>query len=265
MLLWKCWRDLRIAFFIGLGWLALLTAGIIEHALHSRDSLTYNVASPGHAVQIVAFFIAIQTFIFTLLAFGMGTTGIGRDIGGGSGSFLLTRPVSRGFYVWTEWFSGLIALAVLLLLSALGLWLSIRCHAIRIASFTRTGETTTFQGWTLGSLPFGVTAIDILCAFLFVALVFAVTHLGTVAYRHSTAGLIFGLSFFVAWLVVGAILRHEYPGLGARIPDLLLRPFGSHPDDLRPIPHLTASILERLAVLPLFPLLAHFFLRRTEV
>jgi hypothetical protein len=48
-----------------------------------------------------------------------------------------------------------------------------------------------------------------------------------------------------------------------RLPDLFLDPSGG--PSLAYRPHLTSSILERLAVLPLFPLIAQFFLRYAEV
>ena len=264
-MLWKCWRDLRITFFVGLGWLALLAVGALWNLLRGAGISHTVVATPDQAFKVVVVYFSIQTFFFTILALSMGTFGVGRDLGNGAGSFLLTRPIPRAYFVWTEWFSGLLALSALLLLSILGLWLAIRCHAFGAVYFTHSGEPPTPHTWTLASLPTGAAAIDVLCAFLFVALVFALTHLGTVVFRHSTAGLLFCLSFLLAWLITTAILHHEAPWLAARIPDLLLRPFGSDLDHMRLIPHAAASILERLAILPLFPLLAHFFLRRAEV
>lgn len=269
MLLWKSWRDLRIAFLVGLGWLALLAVGVTQYSLRSPSGPPTAVANAGQTVAVLMVFVLMQTVVFTLIAWAMGTFGIGRDIGAGSGSFVLSRPVPRGYFVWTEWASGLIALGVLLLLSALGLWLAVRFHAIQITTSTSTstgtGVTATLQTSSLASLPVGPAALQVLCAFLFLALVFGVTHLGTVAFRHSTAGLLFSLSFFVGWLIITTILGHEYPRIAPHIPDLLLRPFGGDPEQMQLVPHLTASLLIRIAILPLFPLLAHFLLRRTEV
>jgi ABC-type transport system involved in multi-copper enzyme maturation permease subunit len=266
MLLWKCWRDIRIAFFVGLGWLALLAVGVIQHALRAGGGSAVTFATPDQAIRLIVGFIAVQTFVFTLIALAFGTFGVGRDLGAGSGSFLLSRPIPRGYFVWTEWFSGLLGLIALLLLSVLGLWITILSHAFRVVFVTSSDGVTTQHTWTLASLPFGATAIDILCAFLFLALVFSLTHLGTTGLRHSTAGLLFSLGFLVGWLIVTAILRHEYPWMAPHIPDLLLRPFGSTLMDWTSRPaHLASSILERTAILPLFPLLAQLLLRRTEV
>jgi hypothetical protein len=264
MLLWKSWRDLRIAFFVGLGWLALEIIGALM-VLFWGGNLSLVYADPDQSVPMIGVFIGVQTFIFTLLAFGMGTFGVGRDIGAGSGSFLLTRPIRRGFFVWTEWLAGLIALTVLLMLAVLDLWVVIRCHAFRLVSVTTSGGTTTSHAFTLTFLPVRVAFLYVLCAFLFLALVFAITHLGTVAFRHSTAGLLFSLGFFVGWLIVTTIFRFKYPGIAAHIPDLFLRPFGSNPEKMHLVPGFASSILVRLAILPLFPLAAHFCLRRTEV
>ncbi len=265
MLLWKCWRDLRIAFYVGLGWLALQAAGAVWFFFRSADRLPIAIATPDQVVQSVWLFVCVQAVFFTLIAFGMGTFGVGRDIGAGSGSFVLTRPVPRGRFVWTEWFSGLIALLALLVLSVLNLWVLIRCHAFRVVYVTTSNGLATPHSWTMALLPLRIAAIDALCAFLFVALVYGITHLGTVAFRHSTAGLLFSLGFFVAWLIVTRTLGHEFPWIAPHIPHLLLHPYGSDFANMRPIPHLASSILERLAILPLFPLLAQLFLRRTEV
>jgi len=265
MLLWKSWRDLRIAFFVGLGWLALIAAGVIDHALRSPAGSPGMWASPEQAFRVASVFITMQTFVFTLLALAFGSFGVGRDIGAGSGTFALTRPIPRGFYVWTEWLAGLLALCALDLLSFLGLWLAVHAHALRITFVTSSDHVQTIHNWTVAAIPLGPTILDICCALLFLALIFGITHLGTVAFRHSTAGLLCVLGFLVAWFVGTAILRHEYLWLGPYIPDLLLRPYGSIDADMRLIPHVTASILERLAILPLFPLAAQFLLRRTEV
>ncbi len=104
-----------------------------------------------------------------------------------------------------------------------------------------------------------------LCVFLFLALIFSVTHCGTVSLRNSTRGLIFCLGF----LIVYGILFHEIAQYGPawlpRLPDLFLDPSAEHGTPFVYRPHLTSSILERLAVLPLFPLIAQLFLRRAEV
>jgi hypothetical protein len=265
MLLWKSWRDLRIALFVALGWFALQLGSALLVLVKGAGKLQVMLAGADQSIQFVGLFIGVQTVVITLIAFAIGTVGIGRDIGVGSGSFLLTRPVPRGRFVWTEWFSGFVALAAMLSLAAVTLWIIVRCGAFRILYVNTVNGVTTPHALTLGSLPVRAAAVDALCALLFVALVFGLTYLGTVAFHHSTAGLLFSLSFFVAWLVVTGILRFKFPGMASHIPDLLLRPFGSNLEHMQLIPHLTASILARLAILPLFPLLAHFFLRRTEV
>jgi len=267
MLLWKSWRDLRITFFVGLGWLALQLLAAIWVLLRGAHTLSTTIATPDQAVDSVGLFIVVQTVVFALISSALGTHGVGRDIGAGSGSFVLTRPVRRAFYVWSEWGAGLIAIAALLFLSVLDLWIMIRSHAFRIVFGTSTnGAPPTPHAWTLASLPVRVAAMDALCAFLLLALVFALAHLGTVAFHHSTAGLLFCLGFFIGWLIVTGLIRHNVPWLAPHIPDLLLHPFGSIGiGPVRPVPHVFSSILERLAILPLFPLAAQLLLGRTEV
>jgi hypothetical protein len=264
MLLWKSWRDLRIAFFVGLGWLALLAVIALRHAPIITTTRQPVAHGPRLVDIMVAGILLTLTVSYAFAALAMGTFGVGRNIGEGSGSFVLTRPVPRRHFVWIEWASGLAALGALLLVSVLVLWAAIHWHAFRI-DFSFNNPPHVYQRWIPSSMPFAPAGISAICDFLFLALVFGITHLGSVAFRHSTAGLLFGGGFLVAWLVVTTILSHEYPWMAPHIPSLILRPSGAEFGTTRLTPSLTASILERLAILPLFPLLAQLFLRRTEV
>ncbi len=268
-MLWKCWRDLRLFVWIGLAWLGVVAAAIVYAHLRGFGdahvtATTFTTA--GHAEYVVPPFVAGLTFIqmaFVLLAWSMGTVGIGRDLGHGAGSFMLTRPTPRGRFVWTEWASGLTVLALLVAVAEFLYWLGMRLH---IFHFVVESPNPTAMPLLLEPVfPFGLATVGSLCVFLFLALIFCVTHCGTVSLRHSTRGLIFCLGF----LIVYAILAHEIAQYGptwmSHLPDLFLDPSIEHGSPLMYRPHLTASILERLAVLPLFPLIAHIFLRYAEV
>ncbi len=265
-MLWKSWRDLRLFVWIGLTWLAVVAAAIVYAHLRGLGEAHISTSSgAGESARVTAPLVAGLMFIqmaFVLLAWAMGTVGIGRDLGHGAGSWMLTRPTTRGRYVWTEWVSGLATLAALLASAEFLWWLGLRLHILHFVIETPNSASPLIYQPTF---PLGLATIASLCVFLFLALIFSVTQCGTVSLRHSTRGLIFCLGF----LIVYAILAHEITEYGFagmhHLPDLFLNPYIGTNDAMTPRPYLTASIIERLAILPLFPLIAHFFLRRAEV
>lgn len=262
MLLWKSWRDLRPFVFAALIWFALLVSAALYHAPRRHAHPASIQASFSIVVGAIGAFVYLQTAFLAFVALGMGTRGVGRDTGENGGSFALTRPVRRAAYLWTEWSSGLAALGALLFFAAFVLFaLPVRLGIAPII-FSRSGV-----GGELAAtyIPWGTAALITLCGFLFLALIFCITHFGTVVLRHSTRGLLFCLGSLAAWFIGTAVLAHYYPAVAPHIPSLMLKPFLDFPGDLRLIPHLTASILERLAILPLFPLIAQLFLHRAEV
>ncbi len=263
MILWKCWRDLRVFVFVGLGWLALLLAGALAHPHMIETSPQFAPNGMDVLAAIMGVFVNVQTFTFAFLAWGMGTRGIGRDIGNGIGYWMLTRPARRPSFVWIEWLSGLAAIALLLALTGLFYWGTLRFHFLRIG-YMRL-DSHNHPVWVESAVSSGATAISVLCAFLLVALIFSVTHCGTTLFRHSTRGLLFCIGFLVAWLLLGWEIYLHLESWAPYYPDLLFQPFIDFPRNVHLVPHAATSILERLAVLPLFPLIAQLFLCRAEV
>jgi hypothetical protein len=293
-MLWKCWRDLRVMFFVGLGWLALLAiitllhSAVISASSHvtepdasvihggssslqsSRNTATLRteprsapLPGPAFTSMVVGILLVMQAIAYGFLACAMGSRGVGHDIAEGCGSFLLTRPIPRGHFIWSEWSSGLSALGMLLLISVLTLWIAVQLHMIRFV-FVDLGSHGR-RVWSMHSVPFAPTAIAALSAFLFLGLVFGVTYLGTATFHKSTSGLLLCAGCVLGWVTVAAILRHQYPWLAPSIPLLLLRPFSIVGGSIEYVPHLTLSLLGRAAFLPLFPLAAQLGLRKAEV
>jgi hypothetical protein len=265
-MLWKSWRDLRLFVWIGLGWLAVVAAAIVYAHLRGFGEAHISASSSaGESASVTAPLVAGLMFIqmaFVLLAWAMGTVGIGRDLGHGAGSWMLTRPTPRSRYVWTEWVSGLATLAALLVSAEFLWWLGMRLHIFHFVIDTPHSATPVIYQPTF---PLGLATMASLCVFLLLALIFSVTHCGTVTLRNSTRGLISCLAFLIAY----GILYHEIARYGPtwmpRLPNLFLDPSFEHGSPLVYRPDLTSFLLERLAVLPIFPLIAHLFLRRAEV
>jgi hypothetical protein len=265
-MLWKSWRDLRLFVWVGLGWLAVAAAAIVYAHLRGFGEAHISASSTdGESAHVTAPLVAGLMFIqmaFVLLAWAMGTVGIGRDLGNGGGSWMLTRPTPRGRYVWTEWASGLATLAGLLAFAEFLWWLGTRLQIFHFVIETPNSASPLISRSTF---PLGLATIASLCVFLLLALIFSVTHCGTVTLRHSTRGLISCLAFLIAYGILYHEIAQHGPAWMSRLPDLFLDPSFEHGSPFIYRPDLASSILERLAVLPIFPLIAHLFLRRAEV
>jgi hypothetical protein len=266
MMLWKSWRDLRLFVWIGLAWLVVVATAIVYAHLRGFGEAHISMSSTSsEETRVIAPLVSGLAFVqmaFVLLAWSMGTMGIGRDLGHGAGSWILTRPTPRARFIWTEWAAGLTVLASLLTLAEFLWWLGMHLHIFHFV--VESPNSTAMPLFLEPVFPFGLASAASLCVFLLLALIFSVTHCGTVSLRSSTRGLLFCLGFLIAY----AILFHEIAQHGPvwmRLPDLFLDPSAGGGPSLAYRPHLTSSILERLAVLPLFPLIAQFFLRYAEV
>jgi hypothetical protein len=263
-MLWKSWRDLRLFVWIGLAWLGVVSAAIVYARL--RGSTETHITTTSHASRVMPEFVAGLMFIqmaFVLLAWSMGTVGIGRDLGHGAGSWMLTRPTPRARFVWTEWASGLATLVGLLASAEFLWWLGMR---LDIFHFVIESPNSTAAPILLAPVfPVGLATAASLCVFLFLALIFSVTHCGTVTLRNSTRGLLSCLGFLIAYAILFHEIAQHGPVWMPHLPDLFLDPSIEHGSPLTYRPDLASSILERLAVLPLFPLIAQFFLRFAEV
>lgn len=261
-MLWKSWRDLRLFVWIGLAWLGVVFAAIVYARL--RGFAEAHILTADHAARVMPQFVAGLMFIqmaFVLLAWAMGTVGVGRDLGHGAGSWMLTRPTPRGRFVWTEWASGLTMLALLLATAELVWWLCLRLRLIYFVIESPSSMDISVNP----AFPFALATVASLCVFLFLALIFSVTHCGTVSLRHSTRGLISCLGFLIAYGILYHEIAQHGPAWMPHLPDLFLDPSFEHGSPYLFRPDLASSIVERLAVLPIFPLIAHLFLKQAEV
>lgn len=263
MIVWKCWRDYRWFFVAGLIWLLLFWAVLLSHGPTVENGPHFAAHGPDVLAVLLRAFADVQVLVFVLLAWGMGTRGVGRDIGGGAGTFLLTRPVRRGSFVWIEWLIGIALLAALVCCAGLCYWAAVHFHLLRVTYIQAWPNH--HLTWVNAALSAGTVAVSSLASLLFLALVFSLAHCGTTIFRHSTSGLLFCLGAIVVyWFLVWEIYVH-HSSWSSYMPDLLFQPFIQFPRNVNLVPHAWSSMLERLAVLPLLPLIAQLFLRRTEV
>jgi hypothetical protein len=97
MYLWKYWRETRIIF--GTSVVSIAIMFVVNLWSQNVDPLQ----SFDQLLTIIPTALALQAFPISFIAWLLGSFGVGRDLGERSGSYLFSRPRSRGFFVWHDW------------------------------------------------------------------------------------------------------------------------------------------------------------------
>jgi hypothetical protein len=120
MYFWKCWRDTRRAFSIYL--IVAVVGTLLWFMGMSHELLRGSVrAAPEEALWflVVSGGLAFGLPFAAIMGLGLGSTSVGTEIGREGGDFLMTRPLSRKYFVWVGWTVGLAEIAILLGVAAL--------------------------------------------------------------------------------------------------------------------------------------------------
>lgn len=124
MYLWKCWRDTRVSFYVFL-FIAVTLAALLTMGFSMSDA-------PPKETFAVAWMMLVfaSCTLVSLAGISFGATGIGEEFAHKTASFLLTKPRSIRYFVWTAWTTN--ALQFLALTGSMVLVgasiLSWRCH-----------------------------------------------------------------------------------------------------------------------------------------
>lgn len=120
MYLWKCWRDTRASFFTFLA--ALLAAGAYA-AYVKFDPFGWIAAKPMESrllwQSLATALLGTTVGLVPVAGLFLGALGVGMEFEKGTADFLLTRPRSRSYFLWTSWGLGSAQMVVLVLVSNL--------------------------------------------------------------------------------------------------------------------------------------------------
>ncbi len=239
MYLWKYWRESRMTFGT-----SLLAAGLF-FVLILNASFADPTFARGPALALPLGF----------LAWRFGSFGIGHDLDEGCATYLLCRPRSRGYFVWHDWFFGMVQL--LLIVLALDVSTAVAGHLQHVPGLSHAAPRSDLALAT-------VITFRCVADLLIVALVFGLTYCSTVLLKLK--GLLASIGL-LAWypLCLKPIVRHYWPSVS--LPDMMLTEFARSPNGriLGLADHLGPSIAIRAAVVLIFPFAAILLLQKRDI
>src|SRR5271170_6550465 len=104
MYLWKYWRESRVLFSICIAGIALM----FLLGLKVQPGVAQSDPRSGDPFSVILIFsVLLQAFPLCFVAWLLGSFGVGKDFGEGSGSYIFSRPRSCAFFVWHDWGYGM--------------------------------------------------------------------------------------------------------------------------------------------------------------
>jgi hypothetical protein len=173
MYLWKGWRDARLSVAIFVVPFVFEIYNLLRHAPA--------VIGPSQSQSIewmLTHFVSISGILLLFVGWSLGGDGIGQDIAEDQGAFMLTRPRTRRFFVWSD--SGF----------SFGLMAVLAWATMLLFELVSLLHIIVFQ--PPRPRPAALTFVLIpLCGVVFAGLVYGVTYLCTMLIpRHNTARVI---------------------------------------------------------------------------
>jgi len=253
MYIWKCWRDTRGAFISAC--LILFTV-VVFHAAVTLDYASWSPARGPNAhlwSASAATFAELARILVLLSGFSFGACGIGEEFHRGTIHFLLARPRSRGYFVWTGWAVGAAELALLVPLSYL---ISVQ---MGIFSLQRDPAWQASTGAVPLKWPEAEAWKMILAMYIMTLVLYSLTYFTTLLMRGARNGMNTAVLVVCGYggtaLLLYRVWQKEMPIIWNMLGELSRPPFAF------PI----ASAAGWLAVALAFPVLSHWIIRRAEV
>jgi ABC-type transport system involved in multi-copper enzyme maturation permease subunit len=199
MYYWKIWRETRVVLFallivgVGVGWAAWSQINLILGAgFDVGQALPAELASRvwGRGAEQVLIFGGVTLYFIGLL---LGASGLGEEIERGTAVFLLTRPRSRGYFVWSFFLACALELFAFTLITVLAGYATLFYLTRRVGPWN-----VLFIGPII--MITGLLAVG-------------VAHLLTIGSRRSKNAVAGGLAFTLTYLALAfvcAVLRQRH-------------------------------------------------------
>ncbi|MFZ0819165.1 MAG: hypothetical protein WAM91_03795 [Candidatus Acidiferrales bacterium] len=243
MYYWKCWRETRASFYI------FLFLGVVLAVIPWKIA-EYTLGDMGQARSFALGWLILlltSSGVASLAGMSFGATGIAEEFSHKTAVFLLTKPRSIRYFVWTGWAAN--ALQFLTLTGAMVLvgapLLSWRCHVPLTGRFL------------LSFLP------GIIVPFL----LFGVTYLLGVLFKNGRNGFMGSLGLVIVFPLACSVVEYLWHIHLLSPLDMYpaeLSGMVRHPELLSTLPPLWRSVGWSLVALAC-PFIAQLVLERTEV
>jgi hypothetical protein len=263
MYLWKYWRESRgVLIFAGV--LLILLAVLIVQA-------EIKIAHPGRVhfntedfPQFGGFFVAalyVQSAVLAFVAWLMGGVGVGRNLGDECGSYLLTRPRPRSWFLWHDWLYGMAEIAVIIAATNLLIWQL--GHYIMMQFHDPLHGRVAFHGGG-GEYPLSLLmGLIFVCVLIFCGLVFSVTYFSTIVVKHAR-GVVLGAGLLAGYVALGMVVKHYWPSV--ELPHMIPTPFAFDSHHLQGLSDsFGLSIAAHALVVLAFPVVAQLVLERADI
>jgi len=243
MYFWKIWRENRIRLFalliLGLcvGWFAWSQVSLIlvVAGFETGQTLPAEIASRvwSRGMEAVMFVGGVSLYFMGLV---VGASGLGEEMERGTAVFLLTRPRSRGYFVWSFWLASGVELLAFTAITMLAGYATL---------FYLTRRAGPWNFLLLGPILMitGLLAVGL-------------AHLLTTASRRTKNAVAAGVSFSLTYLILAFVLGGFH---------ILNLPSPRAMYSLDWSAALAASMLGWLAVSVAFVAASHLIVKRMEV
>jgi ABC-type transport system involved in multi-copper enzyme maturation permease subunit len=255
MYAWKCWRDTRGAFLTYLALLAVIAGTGSIASVFFRGRVKHgDVSLEEMWATCIGLAFATAYLCSIVMALSIGSQNVGLDISRGSADFLLTRPRTRGYFVWTGWIVGLVEVLVLIAISVIAV---VGLFAVVIGPVWHRLPSpmyTVVQGHIL-DVPVLVVVVGLNAIVLY-----GLTYFMTVAFRNSGRGVVATIFVILGHSLLSASLRN-YAGIS--LPSLTS--FTNDARQIVPMYTLATPIIGWVLVALVFPVASQMILEKYDI
>ncbi|MHB8525622.1 MAG: hypothetical protein ACYDD2_05620 [Candidatus Acidiferrales bacterium] len=241
MYFWKCWRDTRVSFYVFLLIDVTSAAFLCAHA--SQVDLPPKEVFAGAWVILVL----ASSALLSLSGISFGATGIGEEFAHKTASFLLTKPRSIRYFVWTAWTANAAQFLIL------------------TGSMMLAGAAV--LSWRYHVQLTGRSLLAFLPGLVMTFLMFGITYLLGVLHKNGRTGFLSTLGVVIAFPMIYLTVEHYWhihlPSPTDMYPIGIVELF-SHPELASTLPHFWPLVGWSLVALAC-PFIAQLVLERTEV
>jgi ABC-type transport system involved in multi-copper enzyme maturation permease subunit len=243
MYAWKCWRDTRVSFYI------FLSIDVALAALLWRMYFTMSKLPPNEFLTFAWLILVFaSSTLLPLAGISFGATGIGEEFAHKTASFLLTKPRSIRYFVWTAW----------------------KANAVQFLALTggMLFVGASILPWRSHAPFIGRLLLAFLPGIVLTFLLFGVTYLLGVLHKNGRNGFLSTLGLVVLFPTICYVVKLYWhihlPSPADMYPVGIVGELVAHPELASTLPHFW-PLAGWLLVALVCPFIAQLVLERTEL